>query len=198
MSGLVLIGESDMTIRKMTDVELLVLLLGKSRAKALYEGSLVLLFQPDAGEDAVEPKLQAAHELVRRWLEESLCRSSALENPAAMRTLLSTLIRHKQYESFTVLFLDTRHRLIVVEEMFRGSIDSATVHPREIVRRALQVNAAAIVLAHNHPSGIAEPSAADNAITRRIVDAMALVDVRVLDHFVVGDMVVSLAELGMM
>ena len=182
----------------MADVELLVLLLGKSRAKALYEGSLILLFQPDAGEDTVEPKLQAAHELVRRWLQESLRRSSALENPAAMRTLLSTLIRNKQYESFMVLFLDTRHRLIVVEEMFRGSIDSATVHPREIVRRALQVNAAAIVLAHNHPSGIAEPSVADSAITRRIVDAMALVDVRVLDHFVVGDVVVSLAELGMM
>ena len=187
-----------MSIRKKDTDELLALLLGKRRAKALYEGSLVPLFQPDTGEDTVEPKLQAAHELVRRWLEESLRRSSALENPAAMKALLSTLIRNKQYESFMVLFLDTRHRLIVVEEMFRGSIESATVHPREIVRRALQVNAAAIVLAHNHPSGIAEPSLADCALTRRIVDAMSLVDVPVLDHFVVGDVVVSLAELGMM
>lgn len=188
-----------MSIRSLSTVELLGLVIGKQRAKAAYAGKLSPLFQPIEGEEAVDPKLAAAHELVRRWLSETLRDTSPMESPAAARAFVLALLRHRSYESFSVLFLDTRHRLIVAEELFRGSIDSATVFPREVVRRAMQLNASAVLLAHNHPSGIAEPSAADSAITRRIVDALALVDVRVLDHFVVGDVTVtSMAELGMM
>lgn len=188
-----------MSIRNLPDVELLSVLVGGRRAKAIYGGKLSPLFQPDGGEEAVEPKLQAAHELVQRWLCEVLRETSALESPAAACAFVQTLLRHKPRETFAVLFLDTRHRLIVAEELFLGSIDSATVFPREVVRRAMLVNAAAVVLAHNHPSGVAEPSAADGAITRRLVDALALVEVRVLDHLVVGDVsVASMAALGML
>lgn len=187
-----------MTAETRSTLELLTVLLGKRQANAVYNGSLVPLFQPAGGTTVRNPKLHAAHELVRRWLAEELNRPSPIESPAAMRTFLSVLTRDKPYEAFIVLFLDTRHRLIVAEEMFRGSIDSAAVHPREIVRRALEVNAAAVVLAHNHPSGIAEPSQSDNSITKRVVEALRLVDIRVLDHFVVGDVeVVSMAERGL-
>jgi len=188
-----------MSIRSLSTIELLGLVIGKTRAKSLYSGKLTLLFQPEAGEHAVEPKIQAAHELVQRWLCEVLRETSPLESPTAARAFVSTYLRHKQYESFAVLFLDTRHRLIVAEELFRGSVDSAPVFPREVVRRAMQLNASAVLLAHNHPSGISEPSVADRALTRRIAEALALVDVRVLDHLVVGDATVSsMAEMGML
>jgi DNA repair protein RadC len=107
-------------------------------------------------------------------------------------------LRDRPYEVFACLFLDTRHRVIAFEELFRGTIDGASVHPRELVRRALEHNAAAVILAHNHPSGVAEPSAADRQITTRLKDALALVDVRVLDHCVVGDEIVSFAERGLL
>jgi DNA repair protein RadC len=101
-------------------------------------------------------------------------------------------------EVFGCLFLDNRHRLIALEEMFLGTIDGASVHPREVVKRALKLNAAAVILAHNHPSGVAEPSQADELITARIRDALALVDIRVLDHLVVGGTTVtSFAERGL-
>ncbi|MFZ2207243.1 MAG: DNA repair protein RadC, partial [Porticoccaceae bacterium] len=102
-------------------------------------------------------------------------------------------------EIFVVLFLDTRHRLIATEDLFQGTIDGASVHPREVVRRALFHNAAAVIVGHNHPSGVAEPSADDRRITARLREALALVDVRLLDHFVVGaGQVVSLAERGLL
>ena len=102
------------------------------------------------------------------------------------------------HEVFACLFLDNRHRLMAFEELFRGTIDGASVHPREVVRRALAHNAAALILAHNHPSGIAEPSAADTRITERLRQALSLIDVRVLDHLIVGDAeVTSLAERGL-
>jgi DNA repair protein RadC len=100
---------------------------------------------------------------------------------------------------FCVLFLTNRHRVIAFEEMFRGTIDGATVHPREVVKQALRLNAAAVILAHNHPSGVSEPSRADEAITRRLRDALALVDIRVLDHLIVGGSeITSLAERGLL
>ena len=99
---------------------------------------------------------------------------------------------------FAVLFLDNRHRLIEIEEMFRGTIDGAQVHVREVVKAALHHNAAAVVLCHNHPSGVAEPSQADQTITRRLREALSLVEVRVLDHFVVGDSITSFAERGLL
>ena len=142
-------------------------------------------------------QLQAVLELARRHLAENLMRSDALKNPAETRRYLTARLRDYPYEVFACLFLDTRHRVINYEEMFRGTIDGASVHPREVVRRALQHNAAAVILAHNHPSGVAEPSDADRRITVRLKDALALVDIRVLDHVVIGDqLATSLAELG--
>lgn len=132
-------------------------------------------------------QLQAVLELARRHLAESLHRGDALSDPAATRRYLSVRLRDYDYEVFGCLFLDNRHRVICFEEMFRGTINGASVHPREVVRRALVHNAAAVILAHNHPSGVAEPSEADRQLTRRLSEALALVDVRVLDHIVIGD-----------
>lgn len=144
-------------------------------------------------------QLQAALELGRRYLEASLKRDAVLNSPDGTRAFLKARLRPYSREVFACLFLDNRHRVIFFEELFSGTIDGASVHPREVVKRALFHNAAAVIFAHNHPSGVAEPSHADRAITLRLRDALALVDVRVLDHFVVGDSeVVSFAERGLL
>lgn len=143
-------------------------------------------------------QLQAVLEMGRRYLQEDLEHRDSLTNPADSGHYLQARLRHHPYEIFACLFLDNRHRVIKYEELFRGTIDGASVQPREVVRRALEHNAAALILAHNHPSGVAEPSEADRRITQRLRDALALVDIRVLDHFIIGDgEPVSLAELGM-
>lgn len=143
--------------------------------------------------------LQAVLEMARRHLQAQLERSNILENPEATRQYLASRLRHHPHEVFACLFLDNRHRVIAFEELFRGTIDGASVHPREVVRRALHHNAAALILAHNHPSGVAEPSRADIQLTRRLTDALALVDIRVLDHLVIGDGEgTSLAERGLL
>jgi DNA repair protein RadC len=131
--------------------------------------------------------LTACMELARRHLAEELRRGDAMLSPTDSAAYLKAKLRDYPYEVFAVLFLDTRHRPIAFEELFRGSIDGAAVYPREVVRRALNHNAAAIIVAHNHPSGVAEPSEADRLITRRLQDALALIEVRVLDHLVIGD-----------
>lgn len=144
-------------------------------------------------------QLQAVLELARRHLGERLQRGDLLLNPEATRRYLVTTLGDLQHEVFCCLFLDTRHRLICYEELFQGTIDGASVHPREVVRRALHHNAAAVILAHNHPSGVAEPSDADRRITRRLKQALNLVDIRVLDHLVVGDRsAMSFAEHGLL
>ncbi len=154
--------------------------------------------RPGLGE-AKYAQLQAALELARRHLDATLNRGDALTDPATTRRYLAARLRDHPHEVFACLFLDNRHRVIAFEELFRGTIDGASVHPREVVRRALHHNAAALILAHNHPSGVAEPSEADRRITRRLQDALALVDVRVLDHVVVGDgECVAFAERGWM
>ena len=141
--------------------------------------------------------LQASLELGRRHLESRLERGVSLATPDDTRRYLSCRLRGYPHEVFACLFLDNRNRVLGFEEMFRGTIDGATVHPREVVKRALEHNAAALIVAHNHPSGVAEPSHADRALTRRLVDAVALVDIRLLDHLVIGDgEVVSFAERG--
>ncbi len=132
-------------------------------------------------------QLQAVLELSTRHLAEQLQRGDALSDPATTRRYLSQRLRDFPYEVFACLFLDNRHRIICFEELFRGTINGASVHPREVVRKALTHNAAAVILAHNHPSGIAEPSEADRSLTRRLKEALGLVDVRVLDHIVIGD-----------
>jgi DNA repair protein RadC len=120
-----------------------------------------------------------------------------LTSPDDTKRYLRLKMQTLEHEVFSVLFLDNRHRLISYEEMFRGTIDGASVHPREVVKRALAHNAAAVILAHNHPSGVAEPSRADESITRRLKEALALVEVRVLDHLIVGSEITSMAERGL-
>jgi DNA repair protein RadC len=179
-------------------LHLLSLLLGKRTANRVYRGSLAELFLDDTVPDDVKLRLRASRELVQRWMLEDMRRQPVLQNPNAVRDYLSLHYAGQEREIFGVLFLDNRHRLITLEEMFHGTIDGASVHPREVVKRALKLNAAAVILAHNHPSGVAEPSQADELITVRVRDALALVDIRVLDHFVVGGAtVVSLAERGL-
>ncbi|MCG8488057.1 MAG: DNA repair protein RadC [Chromatiales bacterium] len=143
-------------------------------------------------------QLQASLEISRRYLHEQLKQNDSLNSPQQTRHYLHSKLRHYTYEVFACLFLDNRHRVICYEELFRGTIDGASVHPREVVKRALQHNAAALIFAHNHPSGIVEPSRADRAITDQLKSALALVDIRVLDHFIIGEGVpTSLAERGM-
>lgn len=124
--------------------------------------------------------------------------SPVLTSPALTRDFLRVHLGGCDHEVFGVLHLDSRHRLIAAEDLFRGTIDSASVHPREVVKAALLRNAAAVVLYHNHPSGRAEPSSADELITRRLKDALSLIDVRLLDHLIVAESVYSMAEHGLL
>lgn len=131
-------------------------------------------------------------------LEARIC-GQELTSPGAARDFLRLKLSALEHEVFSCLFLDTRHRVIEFSILFRGTIDAANVYPREVVKEALRLNAAAVIFSHNHPSGVAEPSAADRAITRRLIDALALVEVRVLDHIVVGTGgTVSFAETGLL
>ncbi len=132
-------------------------------------------------------QLQAVLEMNRRHLEATITRESALESPQVVRDYLKAQLRHQKHEVFACLFLDTKHRVLAFEVLFYGTIDGASVYPRQVVKRALANNAAALILTHNHPSGISEPSQADKILTERLKEALALVDVRVLDHFIVGD-----------
>jgi DNA repair protein RadC len=133
-----------------------------------------------------------------RYLQEQLAPGKLIQSPADSQEYLMARFRDRPQEIFCALFLDNRHRVIALEELFFGTIDATVVYPREILRRALQRNAAAVILAHNHPSGVPEPSAADQSITRRVREALEFIDVRLLDHFVIGDSCcVSLAARGM-
>lgn len=144
-------------------------------------------------------QLQAVLAMSRRYLEAELEDRDLLTSPEATRVYFKARLHHQAREVFACLFLDNRHRVIRCEELFLGTIDGASVHPREVVRRALELHAAAVIFAHNHPSGVTEPSRADLQITRRLKDALALVDVRVLDHLIVGDGdAASLAEQGLL
>ncbi|MCM5705623.1 RadC family protein [Larsenimonas salina] len=142
-------------------------------------------------------QLQAVLELSKRHLETTLSRGDALTSPLLVRRFLSAHLRDLNHEVFAALFLDTQHRVIKFEQLFTGTLDAASVYPREVAKRALALHAGAVIFAHNHPSGVAEPSDADRSITRILKDALSLFDIRVLDHFVVGDgEVVSFAERG--
>ncbi|MDX2463133.1 MAG: DNA repair protein RadC [Porticoccus sp.] len=144
-------------------------------------------------------QLQAVMELAGRHLGEQLRREHVFSNPASVGEFLLSQLRHCQQEVFAALFLDAQHRLIAWEKLFFGTIDSASVHPREVVRQALYHNASAIIFSHNHPSGVAEPSESDRLITQRLKEALMLIDVRVLDHVIVGSgHTISMAERGML
>lgn len=142
-------------------------------------------------------QLQAALEIAERHLAENLETEDCLTNPAQTRNYLQARLRDYDYEVFACLMLDNRNRVIAFRELFRGTIDGASVYPREVVKQALADNAAAVILAHNHPSGVCEPSQADIRITERLQKALALVDIRVLDHVIVGDGVTCLSERGL-
>lgn len=144
-------------------------------------------------------QIQAAIELGKRYLEENLGKKDVLSSPNDTKDFLLAQLRAYPHEVFACLFLDNRHQIISFDEMFKGTIDGASVYPREVVKQALARNAAAVIFAHNHPSGVAEPSLADKNITRRLQEALKLVDIRVLDHFIIGDnTAVSFAEIGLL
>ncbi|HSR64763.1 MAG TPA: DNA repair protein RadC [Xanthomonadaceae bacterium] len=189
----------------LSDAELLALFLGSglrgedavatARGLLASHGPLRALLERSPAELAGLPglgparaaQLAAALELCNRYLAAGLERGEALTDPAAAGRYFAQRLRGHPHEVFAALFLDARHRALAFEELFRGTIDGAEVHPREVVRRALAHNAAAVIVGHNHPSGSAEPSAADRAVTVRLRQSLALVDIRLLDHFVVGD-----------
>ena len=188
----------------LSDAELLAVFIGSGRRGQTAvdlgrdllarHGNLKCLLERDVSALAAEPGLgtakscclHAALELGRRYLACDLRQPEALANPAACADYLRARIGAYPYEVFACVFLDNRHRILGFEELFRGSIDGASVHPREVVRRCLAHNAAAVILAHNHPSGVAEPSQADRAITAELKRALETIQVRVLDHFIVG------------
>ena len=151
------------------------------------------------GGAAKRTQLVAVLELARRALAESLSQKTVFDTPQAVRDYLQLQLGNRPHEVFAMLFLDSQHRMIALEELFRGTLTQTSVYPREVVIRALALNAASVVLAHNHPSGSAQPSRADEALTRNLKSALALVDIRVLDHFVVtSNQAVSMAELGLL
>jgi DNA repair protein RadC len=155
--------------------------------------------QPKGLGKAKYAQLQAVLEMARRYLGEELASCDSLTSPRQTRDYLKARLNHYPYEVFSCLFLNNRHRVLHYEELFRGTIDGASIHPREVVKRALEHNAAALIFAHNHPSGVAEPSRADRQVTHRLRDALALVEIRVLDHIVIGEgEAVSLAERGLL
>jgi DNA repair protein RadC len=204
--------------QSLSDAELLAVLLGRSGRPGLdavamarellgRHDSLRALLSAGQGASLAAPglgvagycRLQAALELARRHYAEALRVGPPLHSPAATREFLVARLRDMPHELFCCLHLDNRHRLIAFDELFRGTIDGASVHPREVVKQALARNAAAVILAHNHPSGVAEPSQADELVTRRLREALQLVDIRVLDHMIVADNgCLSFAESGLL
>ena len=148
---------------------------------------------------AKRAELLAVMEMARRALAQQLQEAPAFDSPQRVKDYLALQLGGRSHEVFAVLFLDAQHRLLCLEEMFRGTLNQTSVYPREVVKRALALNAAAVVLAHNHPSGVAEPSRADEFLTQTLKSALQLVDVRVLDHVVVGaGQAVSMAERGLL
>ena len=167
--------------------------------QALLKADCTTFTQAKGLGNAKYAQLQAVLEMARRHTFEELERGDVLTSPEATRAYLSGRLRHYPYEVFACLFLDNQHHIIEFEELFKGTIDGASVYPREVARKALEHNAAAIIFAHNHPSGISEPSQADKSITHKLQQALGLLDIRVLDHFIIGDGIpYSFAEHGLL
>ncbi len=200
----------------LTDADLLASLIhsgaGVDSARDLAErllkrfGSLRGLLHADAAAITAERGMGEARagvirslpEIARRYFEEALPVGEAIRSPSDTESFLQAKMRHLGHELFCCLYLDNRHRVLRFDEMFRGTIDGTSVYPREVVKEALRINAAAVILAHNHPSGVAEPSQADERITRRLKSALELVDIRLLDHLIIGDgRATSLAARGL-
>ncbi|WP_417682795.1 RadC family protein [Pseudidiomarina aquimaris] len=208
---------AEMGVAALSDAELLAILLGTGvRGKdvvtyardlmAEYEGIGGLLAAPAADllqQQGMGParvmQLQVVMEISRRYLAWQLRRDDGFTQPAMVRDYLTSQLRHQQREVFVVLLLDSQHRLLKYVELFHGTINAAPVYPREIIKLVMQHNAAAVILAHNHPSGVAEPSQADQRVTERLKKALSMIDVALLDHFVIGSgQPVSFAERGLL
>jgi DNA repair protein RadC len=202
--------------KQQTDIELLVAIIGNGSSNAAASrlanrllrrfGSLRALLHADSADvlafhgigHARLDALRALPELARRYYAESLPSGEAIRSPVDTEAFLQSQMRHLDHELFCCVFLDNRHRVLSFEALFRGTIDGTSVYPREVVKEALAVNAAAVILAHNHPSGVAEPSQADERITQRLKSALDLVDIRLLDHLIIGDgRATSLARRGL-
>ena len=202
--------------KHLTDAELLGALLhsgsgvdaASDLAKRLLSrfGGLRALLHADTAAIIAERGMGAARagvirslpEIARRYYHEALPVGEAIRSPSDTETFLQAKMRHLGHELFCCLYLDNRHRVLRFDEMFRGTIDGTSVYPREVVKEALKINAAAVILAHNHPSGVAEPSQADERITRRLKSALELVDIRLLDHLIIGHgQATSLAARGL-
>lgn len=205
----------DTSHRDSTDIELLAALIGTSSSASGREVTTLLMLRfgslrsmlhaPDADVLACRgigktrlAAIKALPELARRYFAESLPAGETIRSPADTESFLKARMQHLDHEVFCCLYLDNRHRVLRFDELFRGTIDGTSVYPREVVKEALAVNAAAVILAHNHPSGVAEPSQADERITRRLKSALDLVDIRLLDHLIIGDgAATSLASRGL-
>ncbi len=167
--------------------------------RQLLDADLVVFSKVHGMGPAKYVQLQAALEMGKRYLEISVKVGDAITNPEKIKQFLKAKMRAYRQEVFSCVYLDNQHRILEYKELFYGTIDGASVYPREVVKQTLAFNAAAVIFAHNHPSGIAEPSQSDQQITERLVKALNLVDVRVLDHMIVGDdEVVSFAERGLL
>jgi DNA repair protein RadC len=194
-----------MELHALSDADLLGVMVGPRRAAQLLKdsrGSIAALLsdsiEPYRVEKPAKQRLLAARELIKRSLAEGLRNGDALASPQAVRDYLRITLMGRGHEVFMVLFLDAQHRLIEAEEMFRGTLTQTSVYPREVVKRSLYFNSAAVIFAHNHPSGVAQPSQADELLTRSLKEALALVEIKVLDHFVIGgNAVMSFAERGL-
>lgn len=201
--------EDEDASRDRSDLDLLAAVLSGAAANQLLErfGSLRSILQAESrdilacrgvGQGSLAT-LRALPELARRYYSESLPTGAAIRSPTDTEDFLKARMRHLGHELFCCLFLDNRHRVLRFDELFRGTIDGTSVYPREVVKEALAVNAAAVILAHNHPSGVAEPSQADERITKRLKSALELVDIRLLDHLIIGDgRATSLASRGLL
>jgi DNA repair protein RadC len=202
-------------VTQMSNLDLLSALVGENVADNLLQenqGSLYQLFCQSAGVDhrvcestpvkawgRVRLRIDAARELVKRGLEEGLRQRDTLSSPQAVRDYFRTAVSPLGYEVFVVLFLDSQNRLIAARECFRGTLTQTSVYPREIVKISLEYNAAGVIFAHNHPSGVAEPSQADTWLTQTLRQALALVDIKVIDHFIIaGRDSLSMAERGLL
>ncbi len=184
-----------LSLQHLSNPELLSLIFGARGDYSAYRHSLTPLFDGTAG--TLQKKCAAARELLIRGLHESMQQRSLLSEPAAVRDYLRISYVRREHESFMVLCLDAQNRLICAEELFRGTLTQTAVYPREIVKCAMQHNAAGVIFAHNHPSGLATASAADRQLTDTLQKALALMDIKVLDHFIVaGQELVSFAERG--
>jgi DNA repair protein RadC len=177
----------------LSDIDLLAKLVGVRESRRLYRGSLQRVFA-----DQTHEKCVVARELVQRLLNEEMQQGDALSSPHAVRDYLRLSLNGREHEVFIAIFLDAQHRVIQAVEMFRGTLTQTSVYPREVVKAALKLNAAAAIFAHNHPSGLSDPSQSDRMLTDALKQALSLIDVRVLDHFVIaGTSILSFAERGL-